>query len=125
MIEFPFIVGILGWIAILLTIFIVLTLIEKFGSMKAKEIYLGGWITALTNTIAICSVAGEQIIKWGFIFAMLAILAISIAIRWMVASCPKETEGCDASTDWLSLGMFSIGATISTAVALFIYLVAS
>lgn len=92
--------------------------------MKAKEMYLGGWVTSLVNLIAIGSADGEEIQKGGFVLAMLIILAVSCGIRLMVASAAKEKEDSDAPTNWTLLGHYSIGAAISTAVTLLIFLLA-
>lgn len=121
MIEFPLEVGLLGWLAILLPLFLLLNLISLV--MKSREMFLGGWATALANLVAICSVGNDEIIVWGFVVAMLVILAVSCGIRLMLASCVKEAEKKDAATDWASFGSYSLGACISTAVTLFLFLI--
>lgn len=91
--------------------------------MKSKEVFLGGWVNALANLVAICSVGNDEIITWGFIAAMLIILAASCGIRLMLVSCIKEIDGQDVATDWASFGSYSLGAVITTAVTMFIFLI--
>lgn len=92
--------------------------------MKSKEMFLGGWATALANLVAIGSVGNGPIGKGGLVLGMLAILVVSCGIRLMLASCVKEGKDRDLPTDWVSFGSYSLGAVISTAVTLFIFLVA-
>lgn len=121
MIEFPWYVGLLGWLAILLPFVLMFYLISLV--MKSREVFLGGWATALTNLVAIGSVGSDPISKGGLVLALLVILAVSCGIRLMLASCVKEVDGQDVATDWASFGSYSFGAVISTAVTLFIFLI--
>lgn len=91
--------------------------------MKSREVFLGGWATALANLVAIGSVGNDEISIEGFVFAMLVILAVSCGVSLMLASCVKEVDGQDVATDWASFGSYSLGAVISTAVTLFIFLI--
>lgn len=91
--------------------------------MKSREVFLGGWATALANLAAIGSVGNDEISIAGFVFAMSVILAVSCGIRLMLASCVKEVDGHDVATDWASFGSYSLGAVISAAVTLFIFLI--
>lgn len=93
--------------------------------MKSKEVFLGGWATALANLVAICSVGNDEISTSGFVIAMLVILAVSCGIRLMLASCVKEVDGQDVATDWVSFGSYSLGAVITTAVTMFIFLISA
>lgn len=123
MIEFPWYVGLLGWLSILLPFVLLLYLISIV--MKSKEVFLGGWATALANLVAICSVGNDEISTSGFVIAMLVILAVSCGIRLMLASCVKEVDGQDVATDWVSFGSYSLGAVITTAVTMFIFLISA
>lgn len=123
MIEFPWYVGLLGWLSILLPFVLLFYLISIV--MKSKEVFLGGWATALANLVAICSVGNDEISTSGFVIAMLVILAVSCGIRLMLASCVKEVDGHDVATDWISFGSYSLGAVITTAVTMFIFLISA
>lgn len=91
--------------------------------MKSKEVFLGGWATALANLVAIGSVGNGEISTSGFVIAMSVILVVSCGVRLMLASCVKEGEDMDLPTDWASFGSYSLGAVISTVVTLFIFLI--
>ena len=91
--------------------------------MKSREVFLGGWATALANLVAICSVGNDEISTSGLVIAMSVILAVSCGVRLMLASCVKEGIDRDLPTDWASFGSYSLGAVISTAVTLFFFLV--
>ena len=121
MIEFPWYVGLLGWLSILLPFVLLFYLISLV--MKSREVFLGGWATALANLVAIGSVGSEPIGKGGLVLALLVILAVSCGIRLMLASCVKEGKDRDLPTDWASFGSYSLGAVISAAVTLFIFLI--
>jgi hypothetical protein len=109
MIEFPLVVGILGWVSILLFYL----LIAMF--MKKKEMVYGFLVTGLIDLVAVWSVGGDEIIKWGFILGICIIFAFSCGIRLMIASAGKESiTGGDAPTDWVSFGWYSLGAAIAT-----------
>ncbi|MBQ4589115.1 MAG: hypothetical protein IJA95_07495 [Bacteroidaceae bacterium] len=68
--------------------------------MKSREVFLGGWATALANLVAIGSVGSDPIGKGGLVLALLVILAVSCGIRLMLASCVKEGKDRDLPTDW-------------------------
>ena len=91
--------------------------------MKSREVFLGGWATALANLVAIGSVGSDPIGKGGLVLALLVVLVVSCGIRLMLASCVKEGKDRDLPTDWASFGSYSLGAVISTAVTLFIFLI--
>lgn len=91
--------------------------------MKSREVFLGGWATALANLVAIGSVGSSPIDKGGLVLALLVILAVSCGIRLMLASCVKEDKDMDLPTDWVSFGSYSLGAVISAAVTLLIFLI--
>lgn len=121
MIEFPWYVGLLGWLAVLLPLAVLFYVISLV--MKSREVFLGGWATALANLVAIGSVGSDPIGKGGLVLALLVILAVSCGIRLMIASCVKEGKDRDLPTDWASFGSYSLGAVISAAVTLFIFLI--
>ena len=121
MIEFPWYVGLLGWLSILLPFVLMFYLISLV--MKSREVFLGGWATALANLVAIGSVGSDPIGKGGLVLALLVVLVVSCGIRLMLASCVKEGKDSDLPTDWASFGSYSLGAAISTAVTLFIFLI--
>lgn len=121
MIEFPWYVGLLGWLAILLPLILLFYLTILV--MKSREVFLGGWATALANLVAIGSVGSDPIGKGGLVLALLVVLVVSCGIRLMLASCVKEGKDRDLPTDWASFGSYSLGAVISSAVTLFIFLI--
>ena len=89
--------------------------------MNQKEMYLGGWATALLNLVAICSLGNEPFSIGGFVFALLIMLAISCGIRLMLLSAAKESYG----TNWKAFGYYALGAAISTVVPMFLFLVSA
>lgn len=91
--------------------------------MKKKEMVYGFLATGLIELVAVWSVCGDEIIKWGFILGMCIIFAFSCGIRLMIASAGKESViGGDAPTDWVSFGWYSLGAVIATAVTMLVML---
>lgn len=92
--------------------------------MNTKEIYFGGWVTALCNIIAMCSVGNDPIQTVGFVIAMIIIFLFCSGIRLMMASAVKEVPGQDASTKWVDFGSFALGAGISTVITILMFLIA-
>ena len=90
--------------------------------MNIKELYFGGWVTALINVIAMCSAGNEPFIVSGFIIAMIIIFIFCSGIRLMMASALKEKEGEDCGTDWISFGSFAAGSAISTIITIIMFL---
>ena len=89
--------------------------------MNQKEMYLGGWATALLILVAICSLGNETFAVGGFVLALITMLAISCGIRLMLLSAAKEGYG----TDWKAFGYYALGAAISTVVPMFLFLVSA
>lgn len=91
--------------------------------MKGKSLFLGGWVTALANIVAVLSVGIDPIQTGGFIIAMLIILVLSCSICLMLLSAGKESDG-ESATNWASVGSYALGAAISTATTIIIHLLA-
>lgn len=87
-----------------------------------KEIVYGFVSTGFVNLLATIGVDGEEIIRSGFIFAMCITFAVTCFIRLMLASAKAERYGEDSSTDWCSLGLFSLGAFVATLLSLWVVL---
>ena len=112
MIEFPLIVGILGWVSILSFYFLIAML------MKKKDMIYGFLVTGSIDLLAVLGAYGEEIIRMGFILAMCIVFAFSCGIRLMIASAEKESLTGGSSTDWVSLAWYSLGAAIATLITL-------
>ena len=87
-----------------------------------KEVIYGFTSTGLVNLLALLSAIGGEIIRSGFIFAMCITFAVTCFVRLMLASARAEKYGEDASTDWVSVGLFSLGALSATLLSLWIVL---
>lgn len=92
--------------------------------MNAKEIYFGGWMTALLNVIAMCSAGNDPFDTFGFVIAMVIVFLFCSGIRLMLASAGKEDpEDGDAPTKWTEFGSFALGSGISTAITILMFLI--
>ena len=89
--------------------------------MNQKEMYLGGWATALLILVALCSLGNEPFLVGGFALAMAVLLAFSCGIRLMLLSSTKGEKG----TDWKAFGSYAVGAAISTIIPLGLFLIAA
>lgn len=77
-----------------------------------KEIYLGGWITALMILIAICSIGGHTDYVGIFIGIMCILAVFGCFVRAMMLFSFSGKK----SIDWRALGYYAIGAAVSVAV---------
>lgn len=87
-----------------------------------KEIVYGFVSTGFVNLLATIGIEEEEVIRSGFIFAMCITFAVTCFIRLMLASARAEKYGEDASTDWCSLGLFSLGALSATLLSIWVVL---
>ena len=77
-----------------------------------KEIYLGGWITALMILIAICSIGGHT----DYVGIFIGIMCILAAFGGFVRSMMLYSNSGKKGIDWKALGCYGIGAAVSVAV---------
>lgn len=108
MIEFHWAVGLIGWLSILLPIILMLLY------MKQKEVLYGFLVTGLINLLTFITANGGEINTYGFSFGVFVVFFLCCFVRLMLASARAEQYGEDASTDWLSLGWFSLGALVAS-----------
>lgn len=85
---------------------------------KKKEIIYGFLATGLINLFLILTAIGEEVITSGFITAVCVLFALSVGIRLVLASAEKESDGQDATTDWVSWSWYTLGALMASAVSL-------
>ena len=116
MIEFHWTVGLLGWLSILLPIILMLL------CMKQKEVLYGFLATGLINLLTLFTANSGEILIGGFIFAVFIILALSCFVRLMLTSARAEKYGEDASTNWVSLGWYSLGSLVASGLIVWVVL---
>lgn len=126
MISFPLIIGILGWLIIILFIilfiFIIKLLILKFKfclidkliTMKKGQLVFGALITLSINAILFLTVLGEEIIKYGFIAANIIIFIFVSITKIAIGNAVKDNQ----STDWKSIFSFIGGSLIASIIVL-------
>ena len=116
MIEFHWMVGLIGWLSILLpTILMIL-------AMKQKEMLYGFVSTGLINLLTFITANAGEINTYGFLFGLFVVFFLCCFVRLMLASARAEKYGEDASTDWVSLGWFSLGALVASGLTIIVVL---
>lgn len=87
-----------------------------------KEVVYGFLSTGFVNLLATIGVEEGEVIRSGFIFAMCITFGLTCFVRLMLASAKAERYGEDASTDWVSLGWFSLGALVASGLTVWVVL---
>lgn len=79
-----------------------------------KEVFYGVVAVGLINLLTLFTANGGEINTYGFSFGVFVVFFLCCFVRLMLASARAEKYGEDASTDWVSLGWFSLGALIAS-----------
>lgn len=90
--------------------------------MKQKESFYGFVSTGLINLLTFLTANGGEINIYGFSFGVFVVFFLCCFVRLMLASARAEIYGEDASTDWVSLGWFSLGALVASGFTVWVVL---
>lgn len=126
MIKLPLIIGILGWLIIILFIilfiFIIKLLILKFKfcfinkliTMKKGQLLFGALITLSINAILLLTGLGQEVIKYGFIAANIIIFIFVSMAKIAICNAVKDNQ----ATNWKSIFSFIGGSLIASIIVL-------
>ena len=126
MIELPLIIGILGWLIIILFIILFIFIIEllilkfkfcfinKLITMKKGQLLFGALITLSINAILLLTCLGEEVIKYGFIAANIIIFIFGSITKIAIGNAVKNNQ----TTDWKSIFSFIGGSIIASIIVL-------
>lgn len=89
--------------------------------MNLKEMFLGGWATALIVLVAVCSLGNEPFEAGSFVCVLLVLMVFSCLIRGMMLYSESQRQGID----WKDFRDFAIGAGISIAVPAVLFAIAA
>lgn len=89
--------------------------------MNSKELFLGGWVNALMILVSILSLGGDEMNKTGYIISVIIMLSFSSIVRTVLGNATKN----DSPSDWKAIGSYIFGATISSIIAIVLYLIAN
>ena len=87
-----------------------------------KEIVYGFLATGFINLLTLLTANGGEINTYGFAFGVFVVFFLCCFVRLMLASARAEKYGEDASTDWVSLGWYSIGALVASVLTVVVVL---
>jgi hypothetical protein len=87
-----------------------------------KESLYGLLSTGLINLFTLLTANGGVINTYGFSFGVFIVFFLCCFVRLMLASARAEKYGEDASTDWVSLGWFSLGALVASVLTVWVVL---
>lgn len=89
--------------------------------MNVKEMYLGGWSTALMVLVAMCSLGNEPFDAAPFVGVMLVLMGFCCLVRGMMLYSAAKGGGID----WMAFRDFAIGAGVSVIVPAVLFSVAA
>lgn len=89
--------------------------------MNVKEIFLGGWATAILILVAMCSLGNEPFSVGPFIGVISVLMGFCCLIRVMVLCSTPEKK----NTDWKAFRDFVIGAGISAIIPAVLFSIAA
>lgn len=88
--------------------------------MNKVQFTFGALTTLSVNAIAFLTVLGEEIVKHGFVIAIMIIFAFVSLTKVAIGNTTKDNE----DTDWNSIISFVVGSLIATIVTLVLGLIA-
>jgi hypothetical protein len=89
--------------------------------MNLKEMFLGGWATALIVLVAMCSLGNEPFEAGPFGCVLLVLMVFSCMIRGMMLYSESQRQGFD----WKAYRDYVIGAGISVVVPALLFAIAA
>lgn len=89
--------------------------------MNLKEMFLGGWATAMLALVAMCSLGNEPFEVTPFMCVLLVLMGFSCLIRGMLLYSSPQKKGID----WKAFRDYAIGAGISVIVPALLFAIAA
>lgn len=89
--------------------------------MNLKEMFLGGWATAMLALVAMCSLGNEPFEAGAFVFVLLVLMVFSCLIRGMMLYSESQRQ----DIDWKAYRDYVIGAGISVVVPALLFAIAA
>lgn len=89
--------------------------------MNFKEMFLGGWATALIVLVAVCSLGNEPFEAGTFVCVLLVLMVFSCLIRGMMLYSESQRQGFD----WNAFRDYVIGAGISVVVPALLFAISA
>lgn len=80
--------------------------------MNLKEMFLGGWATALIVLVAVCSLGNEPFGVLPFLGVLAVVMIFTCGVRAMMLCSASDKKGID----WKAYRDYVIGAGISVVV---------
>ena len=89
--------------------------------MNLKEMFLGGWATALIVLVAVCSLGNEPFGVLPFLGVLAVIMIFTCGVRAMMLCSTSDKK----NTDWKAYRDYVIGAGISVVVPALLFAIAA
>ena len=89
--------------------------------MNLKEMFLGGWATALIVLVAVCSLGNEPFGVLPFLGVLAVVMIFTCGVRAMMLCSTSDKK----NTDWKAYRDYVIGAGISVVVPALLFAIAA
>ena len=89
--------------------------------MNLKEMFLGGWATALIVLVAVCSLGNEPFGVLPFLGVLAVVMIFTCGVRAMMLCSASDKKGID----WKAYRDYVIGAGISVVVPALLFAIAA
>lgn len=89
--------------------------------MNLKEMFLGGWATALIVLVAMCSLGNEPFGVLPFLGVLAVVMIFTCGVRAMMLCSASDKK----SIDWKAYRDYVIGAGISVVVPALLFAIAA
>ena len=89
--------------------------------MNLKEMFLGGWATALIVLVAMCSLGNEPFGVLPFLGVLAVVMIFTCGVRAMMLCSASDKKGID----WKAYRDYVIGAGISVVVPALLFAIAA
>lgn len=89
--------------------------------MNVKEMFLGGWATALIVLVAVCSLGNEPFGVLPFLGVLAVVMIFTCVVRAMMLCSASDKKGID----WKAYRDYVIGAGISVVVPALLFAIAA
>ena len=89
--------------------------------MNLKEMFLGGWATALIVLVAVCSLGNEPFGVLPFLGVLAVVMIFTCGVRAMMLCSTPDKK----STDWKAYRDYVIGAGISVVVPALLFAISA
>ena len=89
--------------------------------MNLKEMFLGGWATALIVLVAVCSLGNEPFDVLPFLGVLAVVMIFTCGVRAMALCSTPDKKGID----WKAYRDYVIGAGISVVVPALLFAIAA